>query len=81
MAKVGRPAGSGAQLPGGVRARQSRNERLQAGAVRLEVTLNADTMAGVNRLVEHWGCGSKKEAVERAIAIAVSAVAPDRLQK
>lgn len=79
--KVGRPAGSGAQLPAGVRAKQSRQERLQGGAVRMEVTLSADTMAGVNQLVEHWGCRSKKEAVERAIEIAVSAVVPGRLQK
>ncbi len=75
METRGRPAGSGAQLPATVRAKQSRKERLAAGGARIELTLDGDTMAAVSQLVEHWGCRSKKEAIERAITIAASAVA------
>jgi hypothetical protein len=42
--KVGRPVGSGAQLPAGVRAKQSRQERLAAGSSRMDVTLDAGTL-------------------------------------
>lgn len=73
--KVGRPAGSGAQLPPATRAKQSRKGRLQAGAIRVEIILDTEAQAALHRLIEHWGCRSKKEAVERAIAIAASAIA------
>ena len=73
--KVGRPAGSGMQLPGHIRAKQSRQERLALGASRMDVTLDADTLDALQQLVNHWGCKSKKEAISKAIAIAASAIA------
>ena len=66
-ARPGRPAGSGAQLPAIVRTRASRLQRAQDGAVRLDVTLDPSTHASLLDLMQHWGCATKKEVIERAI--------------
>lgn len=72
--KVGRPLGSGKQLPNRERAEHSRQERAAAGSTRVDVTLDNITMAALAILVEHWECRSKKDAVARAIRIAAGAI-------
>ena len=72
--KVGRPAGSGAQLPPGIRARQSRQSRKAAGAARIEIMMEAETLASLEQLMAHWGCGSRKEAIARAVQLAATAI-------
>jgi hypothetical protein len=72
--RPGRPAGSGAQLPAIARTRASRSQRAQRGAVRIEVTLDKTTHDAVLALMQHWGCTTKKEVVERAIQAAASTV-------
>lgn len=64
---VGRPAGSGAQLPAAERSKVSRAKRAAAGAVRLDFTLEAHEVDALTALIEHWGSRSRKEAIARAI--------------
>lgn len=66
---VGRPSGSGAQLPVAERNRKSRQARAAAGATRLDITLDAASSDQLARLIAQWQCATKKEAVERALAI------------
>ena len=70
----GRPAGSGAQLPSIARTRASRAQRAKLGAVRIEVTLDKTTHEAVLALMQHWGCTTKKETLERAIQAAAGTV-------
>ena len=72
--RVGRPAGSGKQLPAVVRTRNSRSQRAQLGAVRLEVTLDQSTHDALLSLLQHWHCSTKKETLERAIQAAASTI-------
>ena len=67
LPRVGRPLGSGAQLPAIARTRASRTDRAKQGAVRIETTLEKTTYDALLALMEHWGCTTKKEVVERAI--------------
>lgn len=73
---VGRPSGSGEQLPSHERARQSRLQRAAAGAMRLDLTLDIDHADKLNDLATHWQCRTRKEAIERAIAAAFATVHP-----
>ena len=72
--RAGRPAGSGAQLPAIARTRASRSQRAQRGAVRIEVTLDKTTHEAVLSLMQHWGCVTKKEVLERAIQAAADTI-------
>ena len=74
LPRVGRPVGSGAQLPAVARTRASRTDRAKQGAVRIEVTLDKTTHDAVLALMEHWSCTTKKEVVERAIQAAASTI-------
>lgn len=67
--RPGRPTGSGAQLPPVERNRQSRERRAAGGGARLDVMLDPASTEKLTRLMEQWNCGTKKEAVERALAI------------
>lgn len=66
----GRPAGSGAQLPPAERAKKSRSRLAAAGAIRLDCALDAQANAHLAKLMRHWGCATRKEAITRAIKIA-----------
>jgi hypothetical protein len=72
----GRPAGSGEQLAVAERNRKSRQTRTAAGATRLDVMLDAASSDKLTRLIEQWQCVTKKEAVERALAIVLQTI-PD----
>ena len=72
--RVGRPAGSGKQLPAVVRTRASRADRADQGAVRIDVTLDNATHDAVLSLMQHWHCSTKKETLERAIQAAASTI-------
>ena len=74
LPRSGRPAGSGAQLPAITRTRNSRSQRAQLGAVRLEVTLDQSTHDALLSLLQHWHCSTKKETLERAIQAAASTI-------
>ena len=65
---IGRPAGSGAQLPAVERIRQSRASRAAAGATRFDLTLDAEHAARLATLMQQWQCKTRKETIERAIA-------------
>lgn len=65
----GRPAGSGEQLPAKERAKKSRAERNFNGATRLDFTLDIDSSNQLFALQHYWDCKTRKETVERALAI------------
>ena len=66
----GRPAGSGAQLPGAARTKKSRDERAASGAVRGDFSLDRDNADKLGQLMELWRCPNRKEAIQQAINIA-----------
>ncbi|HEX7649933.1 MAG TPA: hypothetical protein VF450_21230 [Noviherbaspirillum sp.] len=68
-ASRGRPAGSGAQLPAEERLRKSRAERAQAGATRVDFSLDAESSNKLAALMEHWNSPTRKHAIERALDI------------
>lgn len=70
MHKVGRPAGSGEQLPPAARSRKSRNNLSTIGAVRVDFSLDPDSAAKLRQLMELWQCPNRKEAIQQAIQIA-----------
>ncbi len=72
--KGGRPAGSGQQLKPAARLQKSRQARAAAGAARLDITLNNLTATALEQLVSHWGCKTRKEAIERAITTAAAMI-------
>lgn len=69
MQKVGRPAGSGEQLPSAARSRKSRNNLAAIGAVRVDFSLDPDSAAQLAHLMERWDSPNRKDAIQRAIAI------------
>lgn len=68
--KIGRPAGSGEQLPSAARSRKSRNNLSAIGAVRVDFSLDPDSAAKLGQLIALWGCPNRKEAIQQAIQIA-----------
>lgn len=72
--RPGRPSGSGAQLPAIARTRASRAKRSEAGHVRLDVSLDQSTYAALSALMQHWGCTTKKETIEKAILAAATTI-------
>ncbi len=68
--KVGRPVGSGEQLPSAARSRKSRNNLSAIGAVRVDFSLDSDSAAKLGQLIALWGCSNRKEAIQQAIQIA-----------
>jgi hypothetical protein len=70
----GRPIGSGAQLPAADRTRKSRIERSVTGAVRVDFSLDADSVIKLSKLTEQWQCVNRKEAIQQAINIVYASV-------
>lgn len=64
---VGRPVGSGAQLPPIERNRKSRQNRAAQGAPRLDFFLDPPHAAQLAELMEHWGLNTRKDVVQRAL--------------
>lgn len=72
----GRPEGSGEQLPAVERIRRSRAKRAAAGAVRFDLTLDADHSDKLARLMQQWNCKTRKEAIEHALSIVCETIQP-----
>lgn len=70
MQKVGRPAGSGEQLPSAARSRKSRSNLAAIGAVRVDFSLDPDSAAKLGQLMTLWDCPNRKAAIQQAIQIA-----------
>lgn len=75
---VGRPAGSGEQLPPTERSRQSRQNRAAQGAPRLDFYLDPDQAGQLADLMQHWELKTKKEAVQRALDIVHQTITNNR---
>lgn len=67
--RVGRPVGSGTQLPAAERLKKSRSNRMAKGAMRLDVTLDATRGDQLLQIMQQWQCATKKEAIERALDV------------
>ena len=67
--RVGRPSGSGAQLPAVERMRKSRSDRAKAGAVRLDFSLVGESAQHLATLMQQWASPTRKDAVERALSL------------
>lgn len=72
--RAGRPAGQGEQLPVAERVKKSRVQRAAAGGTRLELMMSAETASKLAALMAQWKFGTKKEAVELAIARAYDTI-------
>ncbi|MDQ1835191.1 hypothetical protein [Massilia scottii] len=72
----GRPAGSGAQQPPQVRARQSRENRAGTGATRLDFSLDPASSGQLVELMELWNARTRKEAVQHALSVVYQTVNP-----
>lgn len=75
---VGRPAGSGGQLPPTERSRQSRQTRAAQGATRLDFFLDAQQAAQLGELMDQWDMTTRKQVVQHAIDIVYQTVAKNR---
>ena len=71
---VGRPAGSGEQLPPAERVKKSRKNLAAAGATHLDFSLDGELSQKLTTLQEHWQCKTRKEVVEHALDIAYQAI-------
>lgn len=71
---VGRPAGSGEQLPPAERVKKSRTNLTASGATRLDFSLDGERSQKLATLQEHWQCKTRKEVIEHALDIAYRAV-------
>lgn len=72
--RIGRPLGSGQNLPAVERKRISRDSLAAGGSTRVDLTLDAATSAKLASLIEQWQCRTKKEAVELAITRAYATI-------
>lgn len=75
---VGRPVGSGEQLPPTERSRQSRQSRAAQGATRLDFFLDPPQAAQLGELMEHWDMTTRKQVVQHALDIVYQTVAKNR---
>ena len=66
---VGRPPGSGAQLPPVERNRQSRANLAKSGGTRLDFSLDAISSGQLDELIELWHMKTRKQAVQHALSI------------
>lgn len=71
---VGRPAGSGDQLPPAERVKKSRDHLAASGAARLAFSLDGEHSQKLTTLQEHWQCKTRKEVVEHALDIACQVI-------
>lgn len=76
--RVGRPAGSGEQLPPVERSRQSRQSRADQGATRLDFFLDPPQAGQLAELMEQWDMTTRKEVVQHALDIVHQTVAKNR---
>lgn len=76
--RVGRPVGSGEQLPPAERSRQSRQSRTAQGATRLDFFLDPQQAGQLSELMEQWEMTTRKEVVQHALNIVHQTVAKNR---
>lgn len=75
---VGRPPGSGAQLPSKERLRLSRANLAKSGGTRLDFSLDAASSGQLAELMEQWDMTTRKEVVQRALDIVHQTIAKNR---
>lgn len=67
--RMGRPPGSGAQLPSKERLRLSRENLAKSGGTRLDFSLDAVSSTQLTELMEHWDMKTRKKAVQHALSL------------
>jgi hypothetical protein len=75
---VGRPVGSGEELPPTERSRQSPQSRTAEGATRLDFFLDPPQAAQLGELMEQWDMTNRKQAVQYGLDIVHQTVAKNR---
>jgi hypothetical protein len=76
--RVGRPAGSGAQLQPIERNRKTRQKRAVDGSTRLDFFLDPPQAGQLAELMEQWDMTTRKEVVQHALDIVHQTVAKNR---
>lgn len=76
--RVGRPAGSGAQLPPIERNRKTRQKRAVDGSTRLDFFLDPPQADQLAELMKQWDMTTRKEVVQHALDIVHQTVAKNR---
>jgi hypothetical protein len=75
---IGRPPGSGAQLPSKERLRLSRANLAKSGGTRLDFSLDATSSGQLAELMEQWDMSTRKAVVQHALDIVHQTVAKNR---